>query len=557
MKPKPVKHFFITVLMSLAMHVSSASTRLIGWMRKILAGRMNHIRFGPHRLHCRYGTEHFQVVGISGSGKTLIVRELMTSVFHKSKPGRGCVYDGKLDLLPTVYEAAGATPQQVTSGTSRVKLMNPLDKRGYAWDLAKDIDSPITAAQFAGILVPEGEGTENEGAFFDCAVRDILAAVLLVFINHVPNKGSWTFRDLILAAMYEPYTRFIFSLADGQQNHPLPIVARVTSSYLDCDPKTSSNIRATMSTKLSIFEPIAACWDAARKLGRTASLSDWASDGNTDILVLGNDEASRTSMDPINRALFRRLSELIISRPELTEAERKSGDSQTWFILDEIKEAGRLDGLSSLLTKGRSKGACMVLAYQDIEGLRHVYGDKIANELTAQCNNSAFLRIASPSTAQWAADSFGSKLRTVRGRGTSFGTDGQPSLSNDFHEEERPLLYTSDFMDLPLPTKKKGVFGFYRMAGISVPSRDAALTVWKPKQSRAKKAKTKAHRSLTAFLPRPVEDQYLKPWDESDFARLGFQAEVPSHVPTPKPEGPKVASAMKDYLRQQSQDKSP
>ena len=522
---------------------------IFDWMRRFTLRRKHRfIHFGPNRLHRRYGVEHFLVVGVSGSGKTLIVKGVMDSVFHDSIPGRACVYDGKLDLLPSVYAATGTHPDQIDSGDARVKLLNPLDVRAYAWDLAKDIDSPITAAQFAKILVPDGEGAENDGSFFDCAVRDILSAVLLVLINHVPNKGSWTFRDLILASMYEPYTRYLFDLAESQANPRLPVVSRVQSTYLDCDPKTSSNIRATMSTKLSIFEPVAACWDAARKLERTVSLSDWASDDSRDILVLGNDEASRACMDPINRALFKRISELTISRRESSDAEKRTGDNQTWFILDEIKEAGRLDGLSSLLTKGRSKGASIVLAFQDIEGLRHVYGEKIANELTSQCNNAAFLRITSPATSQWAADSFGSKLRTAQSRGMSLGSDGQPNMSNDTHEEERPLLYTADLMELPLPTKKRGVFGFYRMAGIPIKSRRDTFAVWKPKMAKKPKGAPESHPSLSAFIARPVEDQYLMPWDESDFERLGFPSGVPPLGPSAKPVTPKVEDLMRDFL---------
>lgn len=51
------------------------------------------------------------------------------------------------------------------------------------------------------------------------------------------------------------------------------------------------------------------------------------------------------------------------------------------MFLDELRDLGRLDALNRLLLKGRSKNVSVVLGFQDIEGLREVYGDKVANEI--------------------------------------------------------------------------------------------------------------------------------------------------------------------------------
>jgi hypothetical protein len=120
-------------------------------------------------------------------------------------------------------------------------------------------------------------------------------------------------------------------------------------------------------------------------------------------------------------------------------------------------------------------------------------------------------------------------------------------MSNDTHEEERPLLYTADFIELPLPTKKRGVFGFYRMADVPIKSRKDALAIWKPKTTKTSISVNESHSSLAAFIPRPVADQYIRPWDESDFERLGFTGEVPPLFRT-KPRSPKVEDVMRDFL---------
>ena len=69
------------------------------------------------------------------------------------------------------------------------------------------------------------------------------------------------------------------------------------------------------------------------------------------------------------------------------------------LIREEVREAGKLDGLSRLMTKGRSKGVCAVLGFQDIDGLRDAFGDKKASETTAMCSHKAFLCLESGETA--------------------------------------------------------------------------------------------------------------------------------------------------------------
>ena len=99
------------------------------------------------------------------------------------------------------------------------------------------------------------------------------------------------------------------------------------------------------------------------------------------MLVLGNDEEQRSALDRVNQLIFRRVSELLL-------AEEDSSERRTFVIIDELREAGKLDGLHSLLVRGRSKGACVFLTFQEIEGLREVYGEKVAHEITGQCGSS-------------------------------------------------------------------------------------------------------------------------------------------------------------------------
>ena len=81
------------------------------------------------------------------------------------------------------------------------------------------------------------------------------------------------------------------------------------------------------------------------------------------ILILGNSEVSRTPMQILNRCMFKRACDITLD-------EKDSRDRRNWFAIDELSDAGRLDGLVSLAKKGRSKGACLAVALQSVAGLQ-------------------------------------------------------------------------------------------------------------------------------------------------------------------------------------------
>ena len=489
---------------------------------------MSKMLWGGLELHPRYATEHFLVSGATGSGKTILINILLNNVLGdgRGRRRRALIYDPKQEMVPVLY-GLGVGP--------RIRILHPFDQRSSAWDMAHDIDSPVAAREVATILVPEAaEGTASD-SFFINAVRDLLTGVLLAFINCVPlphEDAQWTFRDVLLTLLYEPYLRFILSLDKTREGQPFPLVTRLWDHYLDpkkADPRTVANIRSTISTRLSIYEPIAAAWHHAQQSpwpgqAPTYRIKDWLKDGCYDVLVLGTDEAARAPLDAINAVLFKRLTELILSRRPLTEGERETAQETTWVFLDEVREAGRLDGLSRLLTTGRSRGACVVLGFQDIDGLRHVYDQPIAHELTGQCNNLALLKMNSPSTAEWAANLFGSFLAEEQQPTEVYGDRVETSVHHT--KAQRDVLYTRDLIILPKTGPQNGLTGYFRYSGSQEDGPWKYQLDWN-EHLLPNRPIPSSHPDHIHFIPRDVSEQYLPPWDREDWARLGWDGEPP------------------------------
>src|SRR5512135_3897364 len=155
---------------------------------------------------------------------------------------------------------------------------------------------------------------------------------------------------------------------------------------------------ATVNVRTKPYRSIAGCWQWAKDEGRMVSLTEWLSEES--VLVLGNSHKARPAIRALNQVLFTRLSQLILDQDE-------SKTRRNWIFLDEVRQAGRLAALTDLMVEGRSKGACVVLGFQDIEGMKHVHTTHLANELIGQAHNICVTKVVNPETAELMSKMYG------------------------------------------------------------------------------------------------------------------------------------------------------
>jgi|CXWL01.1.fsa_nt_gi hypothetical protein len=432
---------------------------------------------------------HFCVVGAPGSGKTAMLTRLMQSVLPRtvSEPNtRALVYDAKRDIRATL--AAMGIPDD------RVRMLNPFDARSVAWNMAEDITEPGTALQVASILIP---GEDGPNKFFSDAARSILTGVIRSFILTAPMR--WTLRDLILACHSEDRLRAVLGRTAATD--------AVIEQYFKTGT-TFESVKSTIASNMAALEPIAALWSHAKDM---VSLRDWTE--RNYILILGNDDSLRAPLDAVNRLIFQRVTELLLSQNE-------SEDRESWVFLDELKEAGQLNGLARLLTKGRSFGTRVAIGFQDMSGLIGVYGQHAASEIAGLCANMAFLKLDSAKTAEWSAEQIGEA--EVREFTTTTNTGSQPGGSISEHITNRKVVLASELMNLPLPNER-GFEGFYIVPTIGV----YKTTCGYPELLRRNRNPN--------FIPRPSTEQYLDDWNDNDLARLGFPADRGDSSARPAP----------------------
>ena len=438
------------------------------------------IQWGGARLPDGAETTHFLVVGTTGSGKTLTLNKLMRDALRGLEPGcdrRALIYDPKTEVAQQLSSLDLDVP---------VVFLNPFDSRCAQWDMSADVTSPVSALQVASILIPEESASTNR--YFTDTSRDLLAELMMCF---VASGSSWTLRDVVLGMRSRERLQETLCKTDR---------GRELFEMHSGDPRAFHNVLSTARSKLAPYEPVAALWARSEK---RVALRDWVR--GEMVLVLGNDDSARQAMDSLNRLIFQRACELALRQPD-------SSTRRTWFFLDEVREAGTLDSLGRLMTKGRSRGCCVALGFQDIHGLKSAYGPEIALEIVGQCSQKALLRMDSEATAKWASATLGQYEHVDVLRSQSGYFDRVSQRTEQWRTAD--VVMPSEFMSIPPTTMKGGLTGYYVTPHIGAFRKTLPLP-WILGDGHS-------DAGFPNLIERHESEQYLEGWAVEDGIRLGL-----------------------------------
>ena len=462
--------------------------------------------WGGRGLPKKSANGHYCVVGCTQSGKTVTIRHLMQSVLPaivKGSNQRALVYDPKGEMYRILHGMDLAC---------EIKTLYPSDARCYAWDIAADVIDPNSVKTVAEVLVPEEEDTQK---YFPRAARQLLEGLLQVFVDK--GKGEWTLEDVLVVMRNAKILQAIFERSGAQRY--------LVDTYFR-PAKTFESTMSTLDTFIGRYQTIAACWAHTDKEKRT-SLRDWAPRrdrdglGESSILLVRRDPEAESALDPMNRVLFQRLIQLLLSGPEVRECE-KGKAPKTWVFFDEASKAGNIKGLDDLLLQGHSKGVRVVLGFQDISAMWKEYGKDAANALVGQCEIKAILQLRSPETAEWASKLVGRYRGKERRKTTSKsrsdgpgGTSFQVGKSYTMDRVERDAVLYSEFYRLSRNSPEGHMEGYYQIPHVGTARLEYDFTVGLKKAAKATK--------VPEVVSRPRSHQYLRPrLTSQDLERLGL-----------------------------------
>ena len=365
----------------------------------------------------RAETKHTIVSGTTGSGKTVLISDLVAQIRAR---GERCV----------VYDKMGSYTRSFFD-PDRDVLLNPLDARAPRWSPFFEARNPRDFDTMAAALIPQQKDTVDP--FWVTAARQLFsngAGVLW-------EQGVTENRVLVDHLLKTELT----SLAEAMEG-------TVAQSIVDPEnPKTALSVRAMLTAHLGALEVLT---DG----GKRFSIRDWISqEERGGFLFL----TSRGDQHASLRGLISTWLEIAVNA--LLSLDQDDG-RRVWIVLDELPTLYQLPSLQPGLAESRQFGGCFVLGVQVISALRDLYGRNGAQTISGLCSTRVVLAAPDEDTAQWSAGSLGRSEVEEVSEGLSYGANTiRDGVSLTPRRELKPLILPSEIMQLP------SLHGYLRFSG--------------------------------------------------------------------------------------------
>ncbi len=258
---------------------------------------------------------------------------------------------------------------------------------------------------------------------------------------------------------------------------------------------------------------------------RWFSASGWTQ--SESIAILGYRHRYAPAVQALNQALFKALANELMDQEE-------SRTRKTWFILDELTNAGRIDVLP-VLTGARSKGSICALGIQSQESLFDSIGEHAAKAALDQIGNAGYCDPNTYEAAEYASKQLGEEHVLTRHLTTSGPTRsvtsspegssttvGEQSYSITESETDLRLVSPGDLM------RSQSVLGGEQGVRLHFKLRDIG-TYWVFLPHSFVDAEVPSRTPpVESYVPwdESVLDQPLRPWTDDERAALGLSLGV-------------------------------
>ena len=330
----------------------------------------------------RAETQHTIVSGTTGSGKTVLISDLVAQI--RARGERCILYDKMGSYTGAFYDPA------------RDVLMNPLDARAPRWSPFFEARTPRDFDTMAAALIPQQKDTVDP--FWVTAARQLFANGAGVLWK----RGVTENRVLVDHLLKTELT----ALARAMEG-------TVAQSIVDPEnPKTALSVRAMLTAHLSALEFLP-------DTGAPFSIREWVErEDESGFLFL----TSRGDQHASLRGLISTWLEIAVNA--LLSLGRDDA-RRVWVVLDELPTLHQVPSLQPGLAESRQFGGCFVLGIQVFSALRDLYGRNGAETVSGLCGTRVVLAAPDQETARWSAESLG----RARGHGIRAGTE----LRREFH----------------------------------------------------------------------------------------------------------------------------
>lgn len=346
-------------------------------------------------------SQHFQMMGDTGAGKTTLIMQLLRQI--RDRGDVAIVYDPASEFVQRFYDEKRGDI-----------ILNPLDARCPFWSPAMEIESNQEATTISESLYQPSGGSSNSSnkEFFYRTPAQIFAHLLRE--GPTPHTlAEWMADESFLQKKVKG-TEMAFYI-DRKAG---PQAAGVLASL---------GLVAQSLRLLPRKEETTSIWNA----------TDWAKKREGWIFI-----TSKKSQREVLRPLISLWIDILVMR--LMEIP-KPGQKQVWFVIDELASLQKLPQLHSAMTESRKSKNPLVVGFQGRAQLEDIYG-KIAEVMLSQPATKIFMKTTEGKAAEWISDTLG-KVEIERLKETHF--DGSRAGKNyTIDRQIEPLVMASEISGL-------------------------------------------------------------------------------------------------------------
>ena len=352
-------------------------------------------------------THHTMIGGSTGSGKTVLISELITEI--RSRGDKAIIYD-----------ITGTFTERFYNPEIDI-ILNPFDDRAKGWSLLEEVEDIMEFDTIAEALIGQDKSVDNP--FWPNGARTIISELAKKYYA----AGNLSTKHLVNA---------LFTLSMKDLNELL----RGTPAYAMTNPINKETTTSLLSTLFAYIR----CLQYVKETENNFSIRKWIADKETKgCIFLTTRSNIHSSLAPLISVKMNIAVNSLMSLP-------KDDSHKTWFIFDELASLNYLPSLERGLTVTRNFGGCFVIAFQTISQLIERYGRNNTNTISANCNNKVILKSGDPETARWCSDLLGSQEVDSFREGMSYGAhemkDGVNIAKN---YTEKTIAMPSEIMSLP------------------------------------------------------------------------------------------------------------
>jgi hypothetical protein len=317
------------------------------------------------RLSRNRETNHFMLIGSSGSGKTTVIIPLIRAAIARND--RMVIYDIKGNFTRWL-------PEHI--------LIAPCDERSLAWDIARDCRNSLDAKEIAARFIAEGSDP-----MWHQAARMVLTSLIIKL--QIENGVNWGWLDLYnLVCLDEKGLLSIMEMY-------LPEAVNLLKS----PGKTTQSILINFSANMTDLSDLAKAWGGFPPEKRFSFL-EWLKDEkavNRIVVLQGNGRYESLTKSYIQGLIA--MATGLINSPDFPDAKRR-----IWLFFDEYPTLGKMQQASTLITIARSRGVRIVLTAQDIHQIKEIYGENLTSSWMSSIGTLIILKINAGETANFFAN---------------------------------------------------------------------------------------------------------------------------------------------------------